>query len=171
MNPHTDGRSYGAAMRPLSALQIKDLILLARQTFEHLCDTGVLGESAEFDVWRHQQIKLCVERAGLRECRNEDYLLVRAHLLHLQGNHAAAVECEFKSLNEKRTQAMKALLKACEEVKDVLPDAWGYACGFVRNKRQTEMENADTNTIWHAFYTVKRRAEQLRKPKLAKVAS
>jgi hypothetical protein len=165
MNAHVEGRSFGAAMRPLSKLQISDLILLARQAFNLLYDSGTLSETAEFGSWRHQQVQMTVERAGLRECRNDDYLPLRGHFLHLLNRHAEAQECESRHLTEARTWALARLRTTCADAADVMPAAWDYAAGFVRNKRGVEIDDADDKTLWHAVYTVKRRAEQLRKQK------
>jgi len=162
-NAHVEGRSTGAALKPLSPLQIKQLILLARQGFSELCDRGELGESAEFDVWRRQQCMQCVERSGLTACRNEDYLPMLAHFLRILGRYTEAQEALARHVTEPRSHAMAALTKACEAASDVLPYAMQYATGFVRNKRGVSLEDADDKTLWAAGYLVARKAAQLRK--------
>lgn len=162
MNAHVDGRSAGAALRPLSPLQIKTLIQLARETFLHLCETGALGEAAEFDAWRHQQCLLTVEREGLTKCRNEDFLPLKAHFLRLQGRDAEATAALERHEVEPRTWALSMLHAACNKAADVMPHALLYATGFIRNKRGVSLEEADEKTLMHAGYVVARKAAQLR---------
>ena len=162
-NAHVEGRSTGAALRPLSPAQIKHLVLMARQAFGYLCDQGELGDSAEFDVWRHQQCLQCVERSGLSSCRNEDYLPMLAHFLRLLGRTAEADEALARHVTEPRSHAMAALEKACKEATQVMPYAMEYAAGFVRNKLGVAIEDADDKTLWAASYMIARRAAQLRR--------
>jgi len=161
-NPHVDGRTNGAALRPLSPLQIKTLIALARKAFAHLCDKGALSDSAEFNAWRHQQCLQTVERGGLRECRNEDFLPLKAHFLRLQVREEEATSCLERHEVEPRTWAMRQLQQACTAAADVMPRAMDYAYGFVKNKRHVMMVDADATTLRHAAYVVARKAAQLR---------
>jgi hypothetical protein len=163
MNPHTDGRTEGAAHRPLSALQIRKLICLAREAFLHGIESGSLSETAEFDSWRHDQVMRVVERGGFRECRNEDYLPLKAHFLRLLDRTAEAEEALAKYDTETRSWALNRLQHACKLAADVLPDAMNYASGFIRNHRGVGIDDASDKDLWAAMYTVKRRAEQLRR--------
>ena len=164
-NPHVDGRTDGAALRPLSPLQIRTLIQLARQTFAHLCDTGALGDSAEFNAWRHQQCMRAVERGGLTQCRNEDFLPLKAHFLRLQGRETEATAAAERHEVEPRTWALNQLHHACTAAADVMPRALDYAYGFLKNKRGVLMVDADAKALRHAAYVVARKAAQLRKQK------
>jgi len=167
MNAHTDGRTSGAAQRPLSPLQIKKLIPLARQAFEHLIETGALGDAAEFDAWRHAQCLQTVERGGFREARNEDYLPLTAHFLRLLGRDSEADTALARYEVEPRTWAWSKLQEAFESAADVLPQAKAYAAGYLRNKRSISLEDASDKDLWSCVYLVTRRAEQLRKKGVA----
>lgn len=163
MNAHVDGRQNGAALKPLSALQIRVLITLAREAFLSLCDRGALGDSAEFDAWRHQQCMQVAECGGLRQCRNEDFLPLKAHFLRLAGAETAAQAALERAAIEPRTWAMNGLQQACTRAADVLPCAIEYAAGFIRNKRGCTLDEADETTLRHAAYLVSRKADQLRR--------
>jgi hypothetical protein len=63
---------------------------------------------------------------------------------------------------EPRTWAMEGLQRECADAADVLPRAMDYAAGYLRN-RGTDIDRADHKAIWHAAYTVRRRAGQLRR--------
>ena len=156
-------QTAGAALAPLSTLQRQELARLARRAFDRLCTRGELGDTAEFDAWRHEQAMQVVERPGLRLCRNEDYLLLRAHFMRILGHEEQAGRMEARAAMEPRSWAIARLRAECRQAADVLPKAWDYATGFIRNKRKVSIEDADERTIWHAIYTVRRRVQQLRR--------
>jgi hypothetical protein len=139
------------------------LVLLAKEAFDRLVEAGTLGDAAEFAVWRHEQCLQCVEQRGLTACRNEDYLPLRAHFLRLLGRKAAAEIALQRTWDDPRRQALAKLRAECEAAADVMPAAWNYAAGFVRNKRGVSIDDADAKTVWHAVFLVRRRAGQLRR--------
>ena len=156
----------GASLAPLTNEQKTRLVLLARQAFDRLADRGELGDSAEPNTFRHEQCMQAVERPGLTACRNEDYQPLKAHFLRILGKDAAAEIAAQRAFDDPRRQALAKLRSECRAAEAVLPNAWGYAAGFVRNKRHVTMEDADAKTIWHAVFLVRRRAAQLRKKAL-----
>ena len=168
-NPHVDGRSEAAALQSMTPAEIKPLIQLARQAFNHLVETGVLGDTAEFDGWRHEQCLQTVERGGFRECRHEDFLPLKAHFLRLMGRAAEADAALLRQETAPRRTAMHALTLACEEADAAAADAGipfdasAYAAGFLRNKRHVAIDEADDKAIWHVTYVLKRKAASLRK--------
>jgi hypothetical protein len=102
-------------------------------------------------------------RAGLRECRNEDFLPLKAHFNDLLGNTDAAFKAAFRHANEPRSWALFTLYKEATAAKDVLPGAMAYARDFLRHKRGVSLDDADEKAIWHATFTVRRKAQSLRK--------
>lgn len=165
----------GAALAPLTNEQKTMLVLLAKEGWEKSQKTNVehptsnverpTGNDAtpSFDDWRRAQCMQVVERPGLTACRNEDYLPLRAHFLRLLGRKAAAEIALQRTWDDPRRQALAKLQHECEAAADVMPAAWNYAAGFVRNKRGVSIDDADAKTVWHAVFLVRRRAGQLRK--------
>jgi hypothetical protein len=156
MNP-ADKAVAGAALAPLTNEQKTGLILLARQAWE------TAHQTLPFDDWRRQQVLFAVERPGLTACRNEDYLPLRAHFLRLLGRTGAAEIAAARVWEDPRRQALAKLQHECRTAQDVMPAAWNYAAGFIRNKRNVSIDDADARTIWHAVFLVRRRAAQLRR--------
>jgi hypothetical protein len=164
MNAHMAGRERGAALKSLSREQIRALVLLAREAW------GRGGAGQGFDEWRHQQCLLTVERGGLTECRNEDYLPLKAHFLRLLGRAEEAAAAETRHAMEPRTWAfhnfqlaMQAATDAAFVARERL-DAYAYAGGFLRRTRGVAtFDEADTKAVWAATYLLQRKAAQLRK--------
>jgi hypothetical protein len=163
MNP-ADKAVAGAALAPLTNEQKTGLILLARQAYGTTHPTqSTTHEVLSFDDWRRQQVLFAVERPGLTACRNEDYLPLRAHFLRLLGRTGAAEIAAARVWEDPRRQALAKLQHECRTAQDVMPAAWNYAAGFIRNKRNVSIDDADARTIWHAVFLVRRRAAQLRR--------
>jgi hypothetical protein len=162
-------------MAPLTNEQKTTLVLLAKEAFskrgtqtrDHRPETAdqrpeTMGQS-NFDDWRRAQCMQVVERPGLTACRNEDYLPLRAHFLGLLGRKAAAEIALQRTWDDPRRQALAKLQAECQAAADVMPAAWNYAAGFVRNKRGVSIDDADAKTVWHAVFLIRRRASQLRR--------
>lgn len=162
-NAHVDGRMAGAALQPLQGAQIRRLVLLARQAFEK---TAAPGET--FDDWRHQHVLLAVERPGLRACRNEDFLPLKAHFLRLLGARGAAENADLRAMTEPRRMALHQLgleakkAEAAAAAANQKLDALAYARGFLRRKRGVDLDQADARTIWHAVYLLRRKGNSYR---------
>ena len=105
----------------------------------------------------------------LTDCRNADYLALKARFQDLAGNPVAAFRNYVRSGNEPRAWALKKLTIECDRAADVLPNAWDYAAGFLRNKRGLAIEECSERDLWHAVFLVRRRAAQLRRKVLNKV--
>jgi hypothetical protein len=159
MNQHVEGRQHGAALKPLSGLQIRELAMLARQAFSCAFPLPDLA----FDEWRRQQCMQVVERPGLTRCRNEDYLPLKAHFLRLAGDVQGAERATLRHSTEPRRWAMHQLERACMDAADVLPAALEYAAGCIRNRLGLSLEDADDKALWWATYTVRRKAMLERK--------
>jgi hypothetical protein len=151
-------QTRGAAETPLSNEQKRKLAAMAHYAYKE-----VAPEHQDFDDWRHDEVGRVVGKRGLRDCVNADYLPLNAHFLNLCGNVKGAFRAALRAVTEPREWAYSALLKAVDEAADVLPGAMGYARGFVKNKRGVSLEDADAKTIWHAVFTVRRKAQSLRK--------
>jgi hypothetical protein len=150
-------QTRGAAQAPLSNEQKQKLAALAHYAYD------VVDPDQSFDDWRHHQVQRVVQKPGLRACANGDYLTLKAHFLDLAGRTTAAFKAAFKAVNEPRDWALFTLMKECTAAKDVMPEAMKYARGFIKNKRGVALEDADAKTLWHAVYTVRRKAQQERR--------
>ncbi len=167
-NPHVEGRGEGAALRPMSKAQIAILIRLARSAWEMTQnDLEVDADELEFppregaisfDAWRHQVCMETVERRGFRECRNEDFLPLKAHFLRLVGRDAEADAARLRAECEPRAWALHSLRQALSEAADVMPRVIEYVEGFLRNKRGCGIDDADTKALWHGVYVLRRKA-------------
>jgi hypothetical protein len=161
-------RADGAALRPLSSLQIRTLILMAKEAFAYLVERGDLGDSAEFDQWRHTQCLQVTERPGLSQARNEDFLPLKAHFLRLMGRDKEADQAQARSDVEPRTWAIKALERAqadltkAAQAAGIQMDAAEYAAGAIRNRFGHGVAEAETKALWWAVNVLKRKAGQLR---------
>jgi hypothetical protein len=155
-------QTRGAALAPLSPEQRQKLAAMARFAYEEV------GPDQTFDDWRHDQVRQEVGKGGLTECCNADYNPLKARFLAISGNVVGSMKATIKAETEPRQWAMSALRKACANVKDIMPEAMQYARGFVRNKRGVALEDADDRTIWHAVFTVRRKAQSLRKKQATK---
>lgn len=166
----TDKAIQGAALAALSKEQKRQLVLLAYRAYAAVkrrsFTEGNEGNKEEsFDEWRHRQQRQAVERSSLRTCTNEDYLFLKAHYLKILGQKAMAEKYLVTASTEPRRWALARLEKECAAAKDVLPGAWNYAAGFLRNARHVSIDDATEKQIWHAIYIVRRRAAQLRRGK------
>lgn len=152
-------QTRGAALAPLSSRQRQKLAAMARYAYEEV------APDATFDDWRHDECQRIVGKPGLTACCNADYNPLKSHFLQIAGNSAGALRASLKAQIEPREWAYASLLKACKEAEDVMPQAMKYARGFVRNKRGVSLDDADDRTIWHAIFTIRRKAQSLRKKK------
>lgn len=178
MNPHTDGRSEAGALVPLSKLQIRSLILLARQAYAARtmaavpapagddCPFDVPTEAVEappFDQWRRQQCLIAVERPGFSCCRNEDYLPLKAHFLQILGRGDEADEARARSALDARARALHEFQRACAEAASAVQNPEAYADGFLRKVCNCGIRDASDKQIWRAVYLLRRKAAQMAK--------
>lgn len=152
-NSHIEGRSAGAGRGKLSRAQMLALLALAREAF-----AGEWPPSGEtFDAWRHRQTLLVTERAGFRACRNEDYLSLKQHFLHLCGRDEEAQAAGERAEREPVTWAKHALETALTECAATMPHARSYAAAMLR-RQGMDFENATPRAMYRAMYTVRRKA-------------
>lgn len=159
MNPYPNAQTEGAAAMPLSKKQKRNLAMLARKAWK----IAGAPQGEKFEDWRHAEQEAAVGIASLRECQNRHYLPLQAHFLALGGQRAAAARSAIAAVHEPRAWALNKLERTCQEVADVLPDARGYAAGFLRNTYRTSIEAASPEVLWKGIYTLIRRAGQLRR--------
>jgi hypothetical protein len=152
-------QTESAALAPLSPKQRQKLAAMARFAYEEV------GPDATFDDWRRAECLQVAGKPGLTKCVNGDYNPLKAHFLALSGNAAGSMRADLRGATEGRRQALFQLHKACTEARDVMPEAMKYARGFVKNKRGITLEDADDKTLWHAVYTVRRKAQKERAKK------
>lgn len=150
-------QSLGAGTGLLSPRQRQGLARLARKAWE------LAGCGETFDDWRHAEVLAETGRAGLTSCENRHYLPLRARWEAMTGDRLQATKDMLRATREEVTWARASLDRACREAADVLPDARGYAAGFLRNIRQTSLEAADPKQLRDAMFTIRRRAAQLRR--------
>jgi hypothetical protein len=180
-NRFTEGRSEGAALRPLSALQKQKLVLLARQAFvkaeggrrkteEEECPFDVPGEArvSDFDAWRRSQCMQAVERPGLSVCRNEDYLPLQAHFLRLLGRDQEAEAVQARAEMEPRAYLMAQFNRATQEAKDYIDDPVRYAEGFLRKACGCGIDDAPDKALWRAIYLLRNKVRVERKKAVSK---
>ena len=65
-------------MKPLSKKQLITLNIAAKQAYDYQLRMGGVDWET-LDQWRHDQVKQCVGREGLRQCTNDHY---RALVIH-----------------------------------------------------------------------------------------
>jgi hypothetical protein len=160
----------GAALAPLTGAQIRDLVLLSKRVHETHDKLGMLAEAdADFDTWRHRQTMQIVERSGLTQCRQEDYLPLRAHFLQLLGYKLAARRDWAKSATDDIRQALAVLRQEKEKARDVIDDPHAYVDAIARSKYKTGLIESDlaAKQIWTLVFDIRRAAQQRRKRRAA----
>lgn len=152
----------GAARAPLTSEQRQKLAILARHAFERAMEGHALPCPC-FDVWRHEQIRLCTERAGIRECRQEDYDVVKAHFLRLIGQPAMAQRMQDRADVEPRRQALGKLRNECAAAADVIDHAEAYVAAIARARFKTRaIDDLNEKQIWGLVFDLRRNAQRRR---------
>jgi hypothetical protein len=165
VDSHTSKAIGGAALAPLSNIQKRDLILLAKRAW-NAWGAQRMAEGQEvmgFDDWRHNEQRMAVERRSLTLCTQEDFNFLRAHYLSLLGKGDVANALRIKAEGEPRQWALHRLQAECDKAADVLPHAREYVGGFLRKARGCTLDNASPKALWHGIYLIRRRAAQLRR--------
>ncbi len=157
-------QTAGAALAPLSNEQKQNLAALAHYAYDATAVRST-GSQVSFDEWRHAEVRRTVHRAGLRDCLNMHYLPLKARFLDLAGHTGASVRALVKAETEPRSWALNRLYAEAKAAEDVLPRAMDYAKGFLRNKRGVTLDEASDKDIWHAVFTIRRKAQAERKKK------
>ena len=147
----------GAALAPIGSRERQELALLARQAYRKAMEAG-------FDAWRHQQVKICCERDGLREARHEDYALIKAHFLRIIGNGPAADRQMDRAQLEPRRVALHKLGEECTAAADVISNALDYAKAIGRKRYHgAALDDLSERQIWGLVFDLRRNAQRRRK--------
>jgi len=176
-----DEAMEGAAAAPLVADQRRRLAILCRNAHAEAARCGLAQEP--FDVWRHRQVMMCCERDGLRECRQEDYAVVEAHMhwvlaeaRRLSGREQAArrqreraatmaVRAEGNPVRQARWKLRQEFLAAA----DVIEAPEAYAAHIARSKfRTAHIEDLSARQVWSLVFDLRRAAAARRKRKGAR---
>jgi hypothetical protein len=160
----------GAALSPLTPEQRQDLARIARRLFDIQDKFALLApDVTDFDEWRHRLCRQVVERDGLRQCRQEDFLPLRAHLLRELGAHRAADREETRSLTDDRRRALAVFHRECKQATDVIENPEGYAASIARSKYKTTRIDAElsANQIWTLVFDIRRAAQHRRNKRAA----
>jgi hypothetical protein len=154
----------GAALAPLTSEQRRELALLARAAFRRLCEAGALGEAADFDDWRREQTMMCCERPGLRQSRQEDYQLIRAHFLRLVGQDSMADRAVSRGVSEPRRVAEYKLDAECQAARDVIDAPRAYVESIARARYHgARIEELGEKQLWVLVFDLRRNAQRRRK--------
>lgn len=153
-NQHTHRRNaYPTnAWRPLSGRQKARLCILAREAFEKVQGRGP-HSAAELEQFRHEQIRRAVNRNGLRDCGQNDYLPLKAHFLDLTGESGEALNAHLAHGGEERRLAQHKLAAMCAERGVTL----GYAAAICRAQFKCALDDASPAQLWKLFFTLKTR--------------
>jgi hypothetical protein len=163
--PHAaDMAMSGAALATLGREQKTRLILLMKQAWDKQHGSHAAADGpGDFETWRVQEcLAVCGRR--LSQARNEDFLPLRAHFNNMLGHSDRAFRDHMRHQEEPRIAALFRLEAECRKAADVLPDAAGYVRGMLRN-RGTSLEEASPKILWHAIFTLRRKAQLERKAK------
>jgi hypothetical protein len=142
----------GAALAPIGADEKRTLAILCRRAWEKL---GRPGEN--FDAWRKSQVLQCVERSGLRQCRHEDFNLIKAQMLRILGQDAQADRADLRAATERRRQALANLNRECAAAV-YIERPMDYVRAIARSKFRTgdiETELAE-NQIWQLVFHLRK---------------
>jgi uncharacterized protein YifE (UPF0438 family) len=142
----------GAALAPICAEEKRTLAILCRRAWDKL---GKPGES--FDAWRHQQVLQCVERSGLRQCRHEDFNLVKAQMLRILGQAEQADRADLRAVTERRRQALAKLHRECAAAA-YIERPMDYVRAIAKSKFRTADIEADLaeNQIWQLIFHLRK---------------
>jgi len=140
----------GAAEAPLSSEQRRRLAALCHYAWDALGRPG-----GDFDAWRHRQTRLCVEQGGLKQCRNEDYSYIRAHMLAILGRKAAAERSRKAAEDNSRRQALHKLRAECDACR-FLEHPRRYVIAIAKRKFGTErVETLSAKQIWQLVFSLR----------------
>ncbi len=174
-NPYAAEKAIqGGAAAPLTNEQKKRAVLIARRAFELLCERGILGDAAEFDIWRHSEIMQCVERGGLKLASQEDWPYIIGHFAAIVAKHtdmeqerhvfeSMAARMGAKANTSDTSFALAKMRHECEAAADVLRDPRGFCAGISFKRFHAPPEKISAKQVWWLIFTLRRRAAQLRR--------
>ena len=147
----------GAALAPLTNEQKRELVLLARSAW------AFIGRPLDFDTWRHQQVAQVCERHGLREARQEEYLLLRAHFLGMLGQQRMAQRDLVLAAVEPRRVALHKLEQEFAAVTDVIDRPQEYVEAIARARFKIGLDDCGEKQLWVLLFDLRRNAQRRRK--------
>lgn len=163
----------GAAMAPLSREQIRELVILARKAWKVACET--CGTShvppptshvppPTFDEFRRRETLLVVERPGLRQCRQEDFLHLKAHWLRALGAVRQAERVQARATIEPRQMALHKLHAELANASDVIKRPREYVAKIAAARFKTSLIETDlaANQVWNLVFDIRRAAQRRR---------
>lgn len=147
----------GAALEPMSRDQKRDLVLLAKRAWEKS------GSPGTFEEWRHQQVLIVTERAGLSFCRNEDFLPLQAHFLRLVGQSSMAERRVLRYETEPRRWALHKLEESIAESSDVIDRPREYVMAICRSRYKVQsLDEVGEKQLWGLMFDLRRNAQRRR---------
>ena len=139
------------------AMQSARAFELARERGEAVLDCGC--QESQETSFRHNLVLTACGRHGLCCCGQDDYLRVKAYLLHLLGDDGAAFEAHLRAESEPRRLAEYKLKEALREFD--LP--WDYAQAICRRQNHgLGMADVGPNTLWNIVFTIRNRSRRKR---------
>lgn len=152
----------GAALAPLSNEQRQELARLALRAYAHAYPSPSQPRPL-FDDWRHEQVKIACERDGLRQAHQEDYALVKAHLLRIVGQGAQANRMEDRAQLEQRRVALHKLGQECKAAADVIENGLSYVRSIARARYHgAGLDALNEKQIWGLIFDLRRNAQRRR---------
>ncbi len=150
----------------LTLFQKRELCSLARRAYHHWAGreefeiaNPELSASACYEAWRHYEQGKACGRQSLRDCSQDDFLLIRAHFHSLLGHGDQAARDLLRSEEEPRIRARYILARELDQ--RGLDEA--YAATICRCKYKCALGDATARQLWGLVFDVRKR----RKPQFA----
>ena len=185
MDAYTAKAIDGGLNAPLTAEQVRALVLTARKAYDVQVKMGLLDVATKstkgtkdsvhfvpsvanaFDVWRYRVAFTAVGVSSFRAMRARHYRPVLSHFLGLQGRAMASVHNQVLGASEAQRQALAVLARDCAKAAEYFDGGEGgarrYVVGFLEHKRQVMIMSATAREVWHGIFMLRRRVSQLRK--------
>jgi len=151
------------ATKLLDNEQKAKLSIAGREAYRIQSENG-LTHDLSFDDWRREQVQIAVQKAGLRECTNNDFRAVLARFYRLAGRETEATELYAKTGRVKGSDQMgdthenRELCKAL--IRDKITASQGaiseaYVAAIVRNKHQGKtIHDLTASELQQLVYTI-----------------
>lgn len=153
------------AAYPLTAAQVRDLILAANRAWKEQRRYGLADEP--FDVWRRAALHDACGRQSFRDVRQGEYGRVRSYLERLAGRKAPARRASGKpQAADEADRARWALERECAAQADAfggLDGAEAYADALLGCIHKTTRGLATAKQLWQVLFTLRNRAATKRR--------
>ena len=137
---------------PLSNEQKARLCILSASAHD-------LDGPLDAEEFRHEQVKLATGKPGLTACTQDDWNLLHAHFLALNGETGQAYQAAIRHGTEPARVAMHKLHEALR--KAGLPMA--YVAAICRRQFKCAPEDASPKQLWNLVFTINNRGAARRK--------